>query len=31
MSRLADPESGFRIQMDALYKGEPLQVKSLYT
>jgi hypothetical protein len=31
MSRLADPESGFRMQMDALYKGEPLQVKFLYT
>jgi hypothetical protein len=29
MSRLADSESGFRIQMDALYKGEPLQVKFL--
>ena len=31
MSRLADPESGFHIQIDTLYKGEALHVKFLYT
>ena len=28
-SRLADPDSAFRIQMDALYKGEPHASKVL--